>query len=82
MDVEQRHGLGQDLPARQMDVHGRRAVSILCVLLGEVGFWIMMISMMAAAFVPIIYSYILWSGEESGLVVSRETQGSEHGINH
>lgn len=42
---------------------GAGAVSILCVLLGEVGFWIMMISMMAAAFVPIVYSYLLWKRE-------------------
>ena len=42
---------------------GAGAVSILCVLLGEVGFWIMMITLIAAAFVPIAYSYLLWKRE-------------------
>ena len=42
---------------------GAGAVSILCVPVGEVGFWIMMITLMAAAFVPIVYSYFLWKRE-------------------
>ena len=42
---------------------GAGAVSVLCVLLGEVGFWIMMITLMAAAFVPVVYSYLLWKHE-------------------
>ena len=38
-------------------------VTILTGFLGETGIWIMMAAMMVAAFVPIIYSYILWRGE-------------------
>jgi uncharacterized membrane protein len=38
-------------------------VTIVSAFLGETGFWLMMIAMLAAAFVPIIYSYILWRRE-------------------
>lgn len=42
---------------------GAGAVSVVCAFLGEFAFWIMMLSLMAAAFVPIIYSYVLWKRE-------------------
>lgn len=42
---------------------GAGVVTILCAFLNGFGFWVMMITLMAAAFVPIIYSYILWKRE-------------------
>jgi uncharacterized membrane protein len=42
---------------------GAGGVSVVCAFLGEFAFWIMMLSLMAAAFVPIIYSYVLWKRE-------------------
>lgn len=42
---------------------GAGIVCIPCAFLGEAAFWIMMITMMAAAFLPIVYSYILWKRE-------------------
>lgn len=39
------------------------AVTIVSAFLGENGIWLMMIAMLSAAFVPIIYSYILWKRE-------------------
>lgn len=39
------------------------AVTILCAFLGENGIWLMLVAMLAAAFVPIVYSYILWRRE-------------------
>jgi uncharacterized membrane protein len=39
------------------------AVTIVCAFLGENGIWLMLVAMMAAAFVPIVYSYILWRRE-------------------
>ena len=38
-------------------------VTIVSAFLGETGFWLMMIAIMVAAFVPIVYSYILWRRE-------------------
>lgn len=38
-------------------------VTIVSAFLGEAGFFLMMIALLAAAFVPIIYSYILWRRE-------------------
>jgi uncharacterized membrane protein len=38
-------------------------VTILSAFLGENGFWLMMIAILLAAFVPIVYSYILWRRE-------------------
>ncbi len=38
-------------------------VTIVSAFLGEAGFLLMMIALLAAAFVPIIYSYILWRRE-------------------
>jgi uncharacterized membrane protein len=38
-------------------------VTILSAFLGETGVWLMMAALLAAAFVPIIYSYILWRRE-------------------
>jgi uncharacterized membrane protein len=42
---------------------GAGAVTILCAFLNEVGFWIMMIALLVAGFIPIIYSYVLWKRE-------------------
>lgn len=42
---------------------GAGVVSIVCAFLGEVGFWIFTLTLLAAAFVPIVYSYILWRRE-------------------
>ena len=39
------------------------AVTIVSAFLGEAGVWLMLVAMLAAAFVPIIYSYILWQRE-------------------
>jgi len=39
------------------------AVTIVTGFLGETGIWVMMAAIMIAAFVPIIYSYILWRRE-------------------
>jgi uncharacterized membrane protein len=38
-------------------------VTIVSAFLGENGIWLMLIAMLAAAFVPIVYSYILWRRE-------------------
>jgi uncharacterized membrane protein len=42
---------------------GSGIVCILCTFLGETAFWIMMLAILIAAFVPIVYSYILWKRE-------------------
>jgi uncharacterized membrane protein len=39
---------------------GAGIICIPCAFLGETAFWVMMIGLMAAAFVPIVYSYVLW----------------------
>jgi uncharacterized membrane protein len=39
------------------------AITIVCAFLGENGIWLMLVAMLAVAFVPIIYSYILWRRE-------------------
>jgi uncharacterized membrane protein len=36
-------------------------VTVLCAFLGETGIWVMLVAMMIAAFVPMIYSYILFA---------------------
>ncbi len=36
-------------------------ITVICTFLGETGFWIMMAFMLIAAFVPVIYSYILFA---------------------
>lgn len=38
-------------------------VTIVSAFLGENGIWLMLVAMLAAAFVPIVYSYILWRRE-------------------
>ena len=38
-------------------------VTIVSTFLGEAGFWLMMVAVLVAAFVPMIYSYILWRRE-------------------
>ena len=38
-------------------------VTILCAFLGEAGIWIMLVAMLAATFVPIVYSYVLYQRE-------------------
>lgn len=38
-------------------------VTIISAFLGEAGIWLLMAALLAAAFVPIIYSYILWQRE-------------------
>jgi uncharacterized membrane protein len=40
-------------------------VTIVCAFLGETGLWIMLVAMLGAAFVPIVYSYILWRRENA-----------------
>jgi uncharacterized membrane protein len=42
---------------------GAGIATILCTFLGEIGFWFMMTVLILAAFVPIVYSYILWQKE-------------------
>jgi len=44
---------------------GAGGVSIVCAFLGEIGFWVFTLSMLAAAFVPVVYSYLLWRREAS-----------------
>ena len=39
------------------------AVTIVSALLGEKGIWLLLAAMFIAAFVPIVYSYILWRRE-------------------
>jgi uncharacterized membrane protein len=39
---------------------GAGIITIISALFGESGFWIMFPVMMLAAFVPVVYSYILW----------------------
>jgi uncharacterized membrane protein len=43
---------------------GAGAVTILSTFLGKAGFGFMMTALLLAAFVPIIYSYILWRQEQ------------------
>jgi uncharacterized membrane protein len=38
-------------------------VTIVSAFLGENGIWLMLVAILAAAFVPIVYSYILWRRE-------------------
>ena len=38
-------------------------VTIVCAFLGEAGIYIMLVALLGVAFVPIIYSYILWRRE-------------------
>jgi immunity protein, SdpI family len=45
---------------------GAGIICIPCAFLGEAAFWVMMIALMTAAFVPIVYSYILWKRENPG----------------
>jgi len=42
---------------------GAGTVTIICTFLNESAFGVMMIALLAAAFVPIVYSYILWKRE-------------------
>lgn len=42
---------------------GAGVVSIVCAFLGEIGFWVFTFAVLLSAFVPIIYSYILWKQE-------------------
>ena len=42
---------------------GAGVVTIVCAFLGEVGFWIFTLTLLAAAVVPVLYSYILWRRE-------------------
>ncbi|MCC7187307.1 MAG: SdpI family protein [Anaerolineales bacterium] len=39
------------------------AATIVSAFLGENGIWLMLVAMLVAAFVPIVYSYILWRRE-------------------
>ncbi|MFN8461211.1 MAG: SdpI family protein [Anaerolineales bacterium] len=39
------------------------AVTIVSVFLGETGIWIMLAAILIAAFVPIVYSYVLYQRE-------------------
>jgi len=39
------------------------AITIVSAFLGEAGVWLMLAALLAAAFVPIVYSYILWRRE-------------------
>lgn len=56
---EKTHALG----AKTFLVGG--LVILLSAFLGETGLWLMLIALMIAAFVPIVYSYILWRQENS-----------------
>ena len=38
-------------------------ITIVSALFGENGIWLMLVAMLAAAFVPMVYSYILWRRE-------------------
>ena len=38
-------------------------VTIVCAFLGEAGIYIMLVALLGVAFVPIVYSYILWRRE-------------------
>ena len=40
------------------------AISIFCAFLGEIGFWVFLGAILLAAFVPVVYSYILWKKEQ------------------
>ena len=42
---------------------GSGIACIVSAFMGEFGFWLMMISFMATALIPIVYSYILWKRE-------------------
>lgn len=42
---------------------GSGVACIVSAFMGEFGFWLMMISFMATALIPIVYSYILWKRE-------------------
>lgn len=38
-------------------------ITIACAFLGEIGIWIMLAALLGAAFVPVVYSYLLWRRE-------------------
>lgn len=38
-------------------------ITFLCAFLGEIGIWLMLAVILIAAFVPVVYSYILWQRE-------------------
>jgi len=40
------------------------AISIFSAFLGEMGFWLFMGATLLAAFVPVLYSYIIWKNEQ------------------
>ena len=40
------------------------AISIFSAFLGEMGFWLFLGATLLAAFVPVLYSYILWKNEQ------------------
>lgn len=44
------------------------ALVIVSAFLGENGFWLLMVSLLFAALVPVVYSYIAWRQEEAGKV--------------
>lgn len=44
---------------------GSGVVVLVSAFLGENGIWLMMAALLVAAFVPIVYSYILWRQENS-----------------
>lgn len=54
---DETHGLG----SKMFIVGGM--VTIISAFLGEIGIWLMLVAMLATAFVPIIYSYVLWRRE-------------------
>lgn len=41
------------------------AISIFSTPLGEFGFWVFLGTILLAAFVPVVYSYLLWKSEQS-----------------
>ncbi len=40
------------------------AISIFSAFLGEIGFWVFLGATLLAAFVPVVYSFILWKKEQ------------------
>jgi uncharacterized membrane protein len=38
-------------------------ITVISAFFGENGIWLMLVAMLAAAFVPVVYSYILWRRE-------------------
>ncbi len=40
------------------------AISIFSAFLGEMGFWLFLGATLLAAFVPVLYSYVLWKNEQ------------------